>query len=108
MTEAGRYRAGWTRLSAGEWEEEGGSVGGRDRDGVPGAGSKLGRGGAMADGRGPRTTARWMPPCRVSEGAGAGGLFSRPPPVNCRGPVDGDGSDHGDWWQSNRSYYGTR
>jgi hypothetical protein len=43
---AGRYTVGWTRLNAGgRSEEEGDSVGGRDPDGVPGAGGELGRGG---------------------------------------------------------------
>ena len=45
MIKAGRDREGWTRLQRGQEEEESGSVGGQDRDGVPGAGSELGRGG---------------------------------------------------------------
>ncbi len=56
----------------GREEEEGSSIGVLDQDGVPGAG----RGGprrTLAT-AGDRTTARWMPPSRVSEGAG--GLFS--------------------------------
>ena len=40
--EAGRYTAGAQRRRE---EEEGGSVGGRDPDRVPGVGGELGRGG---------------------------------------------------------------
>ena len=82
-------------------EEEGGSVGGRDRDGVPGAGASSG---VVDKGDG------WGPDYRLVDatlpcfGGGGGSLLL--PPVNCPGPVDGDGSDHGDKWQSNRSYIG--
>ena len=66
-------------------EEEGGRVGSRDRDGVLGAGNELGRGG------------RWRRPGTggpsvdgtLSLFGGGGGSFL-PPPINCRGPVDGD------------------
>jgi hypothetical protein len=45
-----------------------------------------------------RTTARWI--CRhISEGVGSLLL----PLVDRCGPVDGNGSDRGDKWQSNRS-----
>ena len=53
--EAGRYTVGWTRLNAGgRSEEEGDSVGGRDRDGVPAW--------RVTVTAGDRMTARRMPP----------------------------------------------
>ncbi len=78
-------RAGWTRLGAGQEEEEGSSVGGRDRDGAPGAADD-------GDGRGPDN--RSEDATLLHFGRGRGSLL--PPPVNCRGPVDGNGSDRGD------------
>ena len=71
-------------------EEVGGSVGGRDRGGVPGAGSELG-GADDGDGRGPDS--RSVDATLSRFGGGRGSLLL--PPVNCRGPVDGDGLDRG-------------
>jgi hypothetical protein len=71
--EAGRFKAGWTRLSAGgrKRRAKGESVGGQDRDGVPGASL-----GAAGDGKawGPDDRAADAPPSRFGEG----GLSSRP------------------------------
>ena len=80
-------------------EEVGGSVGGRDPYGVPGAGGELGRGGRRQRPGTGRPHGRY-PTNHVSEG---GSLFL--PPVDRRGAVDGDGSNGGDKkWKSNRSY----
>jgi len=43
--EAGKYKVGWMKLSAGGRKRGGGSVGGRAPYGVPGVGGELGRGG---------------------------------------------------------------
>jgi hypothetical protein len=57
----------------GREEEEGGSGGGWARDGVPGAGGELGRGGRR-DGQGLDDRVADAPPSRFREG----GLSSRP------------------------------
>ena len=81
--EAGRYKAGWMRLSTGgrkrraAEEEEGGSVGGQDPDGDKGQGASLGVAGD-SDCWGPDDRAFDAPPRRVSE---RGGLSSRPPSI---------------------------
>jgi hypothetical protein len=74
----------------GREEEEGGSGGGWAREGVPGAGDELGRGGRR---RWPGTgrLRGGCPPVAFRRG---GSLL--PPLVDCRLPVDGDGSDGGD------------
>ena len=79
----------------GREEEEGGSGGGWVRDGVPGAGSR-GRGASLGaagdgDGRGLDDCVADAPPVAFWRG----GSFL-PPLVDCRVPVDGDGSDDGD------------
>ena len=90
--EAGRYKAGWMRLSAG----------GRKRVAAASvAGTRSGSQGRGARGRarawratvtaGDRTTARQMPP---PSHFGGGSLF--PPPIDRHGPVDGDGLNSGD------------
>ena len=91
-------KAGGTGQS-GRGSARAGGRGGRQRQRpgpVPGAGSKLRRGGLRQqpgtrrplNGCHPITFLRW------------GSLLL--PPVDCRGPVDGNGLDHGDKWQSNR------
>jgi hypothetical protein len=80
-------------------EEEGGSVGGRDPDRVPGAGASLGVVGD-SDGWGPDDRTADAPPIAFRKG----GVFL-PPPVDRRGPVDGNDSDGEDKkWTSNMSY----
>jgi hypothetical protein len=97
--EAGRYKAGWMRLSVGgrkRWAAA--SVAGT-RAGSQGRGASLGVAGD-GDGRGPDDRAADAPPVTFRMG---GSLF--PSPVDRRGPVDGDGSNGGDKkWKSNRSY----
>ena len=80
--EAGRYKVGWT--------EEGGSGGGWARDGVPGAGGELERGGRR---RWPRT-GRPRGGCSPIAFRRGGSLLL--PLVDCRVSGDGDGSDGGD------------
>jgi hypothetical protein len=81
-----KVQGGVDEAQRGREEEEGGSGGGWARDGVPGAGGELGRGGRRWPGRGldDWMTARRMPPCRVSERGVS-------PPNTCRSsrPVDG-------------------
>jgi hypothetical protein len=71
-------------------EEEGGSVGVRDWDGVPGRGASLG---AADDGGGRGPDYRSVNATLLRFGGGRGSLLL--PPVNCCGPMDGNGSDHG-------------
>ncbi len=88
--EAGRYKAGWMRLSAGGRKRvEAASVTGT-RSGSQGRGASSGVAGD-GDGRGPDDRAADAPPIMFWRG---GPLF--PPPVDRRGPVDGDGSNSGD------------
>jgi hypothetical protein len=97
--EAGRYKAGRMRLSAGgrkRWAAA--SVAGT-RTGSQGRGVSSGMAGD-GDGRGPDNLAADAPPITFRRG---GSLF--PPPVDRRGAVDGDGSNGGDKKRkSNRSY----
>jgi hypothetical protein len=74
--EAGRYKAGWTRLSAGERKRRAAAV-------AAGPGTGF---------RGDWKTVWRMPPRHVLE---RGALL--PPLVDCRVPIDGDGSNGGDW-----------
>ena len=74
--EAGRYKVGWTRLSTGERKRRAAAVAAGPRTGLRGDWRIVWR----------------MPPRRVLE---RGALL--PPLVNCRVPIDGDGSDGGDW-----------
>ena len=72
-------------------EEEGGiSVGGRDPYGVPGGGASSGMS-DDGDSRGPDDRTADAPPIAFWR---RGSLL--PPPVNRRGPVDGNGSNGGD------------
>ncbi len=68
----------------GQEEEEGDSVGGRDPNGVPGAGASLGVA-SDSDGWGPDDRTSDAPPIAFQKG----GVFL-PPPVNRRRPVDGN------------------
>ena len=70
--------------------EEDESVGGRDRDGVPGAGGELGRGGR----RRRLGTGRLRGGCPSITFRRGGSLL--PPPGDHCVPVDGDGSNGGD------------
>jgi hypothetical protein len=83
----GGTKAGWMRLSVDgrKREEGGGSVGGLQRWGASS--------GVAGDGgdRGPDDRAADAPPVAFRRG---GSLL--PPPVNCLGPVYGDGSNGGD------------
>ena len=82
--EAGRYKAGWMRLSAGgrkrraAEEEEGGSVGGRDPDRDKGRGASLGVAGD-SDGWGPDDRASDAPPVTFRKGGVS-------PPASRRSP----------------------
>ncbi len=70
-------------------EEEGESVGGEDRDGVPGAGGKLGLGGQWR-----RLGSRRLHSGCPSIAFRRGGSLLPPPGDHCV-PVDGDGSNGG-------------
>jgi hypothetical protein len=97
--EAGRYKAGWMRLSAGGRKKWAAALVAGTRTGSQGRGASSGVAGD-GDGRGPDDLAADAPPVTFRRG---GSLF--PPPVDRRGAVDGDGSNGGDKkWKSNRSY----
>jgi len=85
-----KVQGGVDEAQRGREEEEGGSGGGWARDGVPGAGGELRRGGRR---RWPGTgqPRGGCPPVAFRRG---GSLL--PPLIDCRVPVDGDGSDCGD------------
>ena len=85
-----KVQGGVGEAQRGQEEEEGGSGGGWARDGVPGAGGELGRGGRR---RWPRT-GRPRGGCPSVAFRRGGSLL--PPLVDCRVPVDDDGSDGGD------------
>ena len=88
--EAGRYKVGWMRLSAGGRKRgAAASVASRTRTGSQGPGASSGVAGD-SDCRGPDDRAADAPPVTFSRG---GVLF--PPPVDRRGP-GGDGSNGGD------------
>jgi hypothetical protein len=90
MIEAGRYRVGWMRLT----------VGGRMRRvAASAAGTGMGsrgrgvRSGAADDGDGRAPDYRSVDATLSRFGGGRGSLLL--PPINCCGPVDGDGSERG-------------
>ena len=77
MIEAGRYRAGWTRLSAGGRKRRAAASAAGIGMGSLGRGTSSGAAGD-GDGRGPEDP-QWMAPFRFLEGAGD--LFSHPPSI---------------------------
>ena len=91
MIEAGRYRAGWTRLSAGRRKRRAATLAVETRMGSRGRGASSGAA-DDGDGRGPDD--RSVDATLSRFGGGMGSLL--PHPVNCRGPVDGNGSDRGE------------
>ena len=91
MIEAGRYRAGWTRLSAGRRKRRAATLAVKTRMGSRGRGASSGAA-DDGDGRGPDD--RSVDATLSRFGGGMGSLL--PHPVNCRGPVDGNGSDRGE------------
>ena len=84
--EAGRYKAGWKRLSAGGRKRGAAALVAGTRTGSQGWGASSGVA-DDGDGRGPDNRAADAPRRHVSEG---GSLLM--PPVVRRGLVDGDGS----------------
>ena len=74
--EAGRYKAGWMRLSAGGRKRWAAALVAGTRTGSQGRGASLGVAGD-GDGRGPDNRAADAPPSRF----GWGGLSSRPPSI---------------------------
>ena len=81
MIKDGRYRAGWTRLSAGRRKRRAAALVARTRMESRGRGVSSEVAGD-GDGNGRRPDDRLVdatPPCRVLEGAG--GLFFRPPSI---------------------------
>ena len=90
--EARRYKAGLMKLSVGGRKRGAAALVAGTRMGSQGWGASSGVvGDGDGDGRGPDDRAADAPPRHVSEG---GSLL--PPPVDRRGPVDGDGSNGGD------------
>ena len=87
--EAGRYKVGWMRLSAGGRKRGAAASVARTRTRSQGPGASSGVAGD-GDCRGPDDRAADAPPVTFSRG---GVLF--PPPVDLRGP-GGDGSNGGD------------
>ena len=95
--EAGRYTAGWTRLNVGGRRRRAAASVVETRTGSQGWGASLGVAGDSDWGPDDRTDA---PPVAFRKR----GIFL-PPPVDCRGPVDGNDSDGEDKkWTSNMSY----
>ncbi len=88
--EAGRYKVGWTRLSAGGRKRMVAAVAAGPRTGSRGQGASLGTAGD-GDGRGLDDRVADAPPVTFRRG---GSLL--PPLVDCHVLVDGDGSDGGD------------
>jgi hypothetical protein len=88
--EAGRYKAGWMKLSAGRRKRGAAALVAGTRTGSQGWGASSGVVGD-SDNRGPDDRAADAPPVAFWRG---GSLL--PPPVDRRGPVDGDGSNGGD------------
>ena len=87
--EAGRYKAGWMKLSAGRRKRGAAASVAGTRTGPRGGGASSGMAGD-GDGRGPDDRAADSPH-RVSEGG-----YLLQPPVDRHRPVDGDGSNSGD------------
>jgi len=88
--EAGRYKAGWMRLSAGGRKRGAVALVAGTRRGSKGWGASSGVAGDN-DGGGPDDRAADAPFVTFRRG---GSLL--PPPVDHHGPVDGDGSNSGD------------
>ncbi len=88
--EAGRYKAGWMKLSVGGRKRGAAALVAGTRTGSQGWGASSGVVGD-GDGRGPDDRAADAPPVVFWRG---GSLL--PSPVNRCGPVDGDGSNGGD------------
>ena len=91
MIEAGRYRAGWTRLSAGRRKRRAAASAAGTGMGSLGHGASSS---AAGDGDGQGLDDRSVDATLLRFGGGMGSLL--PHPVNCRGPVDGNGSDRGE------------
>jgi len=88
--EAGRYKAGWMRLSVGGRKRGAAALVAGTRAGSQGWGACSGVAGD-GDGRGPDDCAADAPPVAFRRG---GSLL--PPHVDRRGLMDGDGSSGGD------------
>jgi len=88
--EAGRYKAGWMRLSAGGRKRGAAALVAGTRTGSQGWGVSSGVAGD-GGGRGTDDRVTDAPPVAFRRG---GSIL--PPPVNRRGPVDGDGKNGGD------------
>jgi hypothetical protein len=97
--EAGRYTVGWTRLNVGGRRRRVAVLAVETRTGSQGRGASLGVVGD-SDGWGPDDRTADAPPIAFRKG----GVFL-PPPVDRRGPVDGNDSDGEDMkWTINMSY----
>ena len=97
--EAGRYTVGWTRVNVGGRRRRVAVLAVETRTGSQGRGASLGVVGD-SDGWGPDDRTADAPPIAFRKG----GVFL-PPPVDRRGPVDGNDSDGEDKkWTSNMSY----
>ena len=88
MINAGRYRAGWTRHSAGRRTRRAAALAAGTRMRSRGRGASSG---AAGDGDGQGTDDHSVD-ATLSHFRGGGGSFLLPP-VNCCGCVDGNGSD---------------
>jgi hypothetical protein len=98
--EAGRYKAGWMRLSAGGRKRGVAALVAGTRKGSQGWGASSGVAGD-GDGRGPDTARGRYPPVAFRTGG-----YLLPPPIERHRPVDGDGSNGGDkkYYKSNMRY----